>query len=87
MEFGILNYHFIKHYMLLIYETFLWEQNPNFGTFASVLFLNSSNGEITKAWNDPTGASVGGITQVLPFNEKVFIFGTDMAPALFLLKL
>uniref|UniRef100_A0A914YQ80 Strictosidine synthase conserved region domain-containing protein n=1 Tax=Panagrolaimus superbus TaxID=310955 RepID=A0A914YQ80_9BILA len=55
MNFGILNYPFIKHYMLLIYEMFLCDQRPNIGTFASVLFLNISNGEITQAWNDLTG--------------------------------
>uniref|UniRef100_A0AC34FA38 Strictosidine synthase conserved region domain-containing protein n=1 Tax=Panagrolaimus sp. ES5 TaxID=591445 RepID=A0AC34FA38_9BILA len=87
MDFRILNYPFIKHYMLLIYEKFLWNQKPNFSTFTSVIFLNTTNGEIIQAWNDPTGNSIGGITQVLPINDKVFLFGTDMAPALFLLKL
>uniref|UniRef100_A0AC34FAC4 Strictosidine synthase conserved region domain-containing protein n=1 Tax=Panagrolaimus sp. ES5 TaxID=591445 RepID=A0AC34FAC4_9BILA len=70
-----------------IYEKFLWNQKPNFSTFTSVIFLNTTNGEIIQAWNDPTGNSIGGITQVLPINDKVFLFGTDMAPALFLLKL
>ena len=49
--------------------------------------MNVSDGKIIKAWNDPLGSYVGGITQVLPVEKDVFLFGSDMAPALSLLKL